>query len=81
MYETAIRELEQKLVEKDRALLAKPSREKVRAIEKKCDKNEQIQLPEKPKCTIQRKQENTMNACPEETREHYECDCSELKNF
>ena len=40
MSETAIRSLEQKLMEKDRALLAKSNREKKRATIKQNDKNE-----------------------------------------
>ena len=40
MSETAIRALEQKLMEQDRALLAKSNREKKRATKKQNDKNE-----------------------------------------
>ena len=50
MSETAIRAPEQKLAEQDRALLAKSNREKKRATKKQNDKNDQIQLSEKPKC-------------------------------
>ena len=46
MSTTAIGALEKKVVEQDRALLAKSNKEKKRATKKQNDKNEQIQLPE-----------------------------------
>ena len=57
MSETAIRALEQKLMEQYRDLLAKSKREKKRAT-KKTIKNEYIQLPEKPKWTLKQERGN-----------------------